>query len=281
MRKILLPVAWLLLCLQAVVPEPQLQERWSTSLVFKVPESVLYDSEAQRVYVSNIDGGPSQKNGKGFLSLLDAKGEILELEWVTGLNAPKGMGVHRGVLYVTDIDEIVAIDTESGKISGRHPIRGAGFLNDIAVDPEGTVYISDSSRNRIFAFEDGKARTALSGGRHLNSPNGLFWEDGTLLIGVQNKILKWNPETEDLAVFIETSGGIDGLQPTGAGDYLISDWRGIIRLVSSQSSTILMDVTSQGINTADFCYIADENLLIVPTFGHNQLWSFELIRGND
>jgi hypothetical protein len=39
-----------------------------------------------------------------------------------------------------------------------------------------------------------------------------------------------------------------------------------------------MDVTSQKANTADFCYIPEKNLLVVPTFGGNQLWSFELVR---
>lgn len=90
--------------------------------------------------------------------------------------------------------------------------------------------------------------------------------------------MPWIPRGRSV-VFVETAGGIDGLQPTGAGDYLISDWRGIVRLVSPPSEgQVLMDVTSQKANTADFCYIRAKNLLIVPTFNRNQLWSFELVR---
>jgi len=39
-----------------------------------------------------------------------------------------------------------------------------------------------------------------------------------------------------------------------------------------------MDVRPKKANTADFCYIPEKNLLVIPTFSSNQLWSFELVR---
>ena len=268
-----------LLCLPLLGAEATLRERWSTALVFKVPESVFFDPEAGCFYVSNINGGPAQKNGVGFISKVDLNGQILDLEWVTGLNAPKGMGVYGEKLYVTDIDRIAVIDKKHGTILTFHSVPEAKFLNDIAVDPKGTVYISDSSANTIYALEGGKITTVLSGGRYLKGPNGLFWEGDALLIGVRSRILRWKPDKEELTVLVKTAGGIDGLQPTGTGDYLISDWSGILRLVSpTEEEQVLMDVTSQKANTADFCYIPEKNLLVVPTFGGNQLWSFELVR---
>jgi DNA-binding beta-propeller fold protein YncE len=268
-----------LLCLQILGAEAKLVEGWSTAQVFKVPESVFFDAEAECFYVSNINGGPAQKNGAGFLSKVDLSGQVVDLEWITGLDAPKGMGVHGEKLYVTDIDRIVVIDKNHGTVLAVHSVPGAKFLNDIAVDPEGTVYISDSRADTIYALEGGTITEVLSGGRVLKGPNGLWWEGDALLIGVRSRILRWEPEKEELAVLVKTSGGIDGLQPTGAGDYLISDWSGIVRLVSPrQEEQVLLDVTSQKVNTADFCYIPYNNLLVVPTFGGNQLWSFELVR---
>jgi DNA-binding beta-propeller fold protein YncE len=268
-----------LLCLQILGAEATLRERWSTAPVFKVPESVFFDPEAGCFYVSNINGGPAQKNGVGFISKVDLNGQILDLEWVAGLNAPKGMGVYGEKLYVTDIDRIIVIDKDRGTVLTVHSVPGAKFLNDIAVDPQGTVYISDSSADTIYALEDGKFATVLSGGRYLKGPNGLFWEGDELLIGVQSRILRWKPDKEELTVLVKTAGGIDGLQPTGAGDYLISDWSGIVRLVSpAEEEQVLLDISSQKANTADFCYIPEKNLLVVPTFGGNQLWSFELVR---
>jgi hypothetical protein len=265
--------------LQILGAEAKLVERWSTEAVFKVPESVFFDPEARCLYVSNINGRPAQKNGQGFLSKVDLTGRILELKWVAGLDAPKGMGIHGNKLYVTDIDRIVAIDKDRGEVLVAHPVSGAKFLNDIAVDSKGTVYVSDSRGDTIYALADGKTATALSGDRRLNGPNGLFWDGDALLIGVRGRILRWEPESEELTVLVESSGGIDGLQPAGSGDYLISDWRGVIRLVSApEESQVLLDVSSRKANTADFCYIRERNLLIVPTFGADRLWSFELAR---
>lgn len=220
-----------------------------------------------------------QGPGVGFISKVDLNGQILDLEWVAGLNAPKGMGVCGEKLYVTDIDRVVVIDKKHGTVLTVHSVPEEKFLNDIAVDPKGTVYISDSSADTIYALEGGKITTVLSGGRYLKGPNGLFWEGDALLIGVRSRILRWKPDKEELTVLVKTAGGIDGLQPTGTGDYLISDWSGIVRLVSpAEEEQVLMDVTSQKANTADFCYIPEKNLLVVPTFGGNQLRSFELVR---
>ncbi len=279
MKRVALLGILLLLSIPLLGAEATLRERWSTAQVFKVPESVFFDVEAGCLYVSNINGGPAQKNGMGFLSKVDLSGQILDLEWITGLNAPKGMGLFADKLYVTDIDRIVEIDKDRGTVLDVYPVPGAKFLNDIAVSPGGTVYISDSSADTIYALEGGKITTVLSGGRYLKSPNGLLWEGNSLLIGVQSRILRWEPEEEELTVLVKTTGGIDGLQPTGDGDYLISDWSGIVRLVSpAEKEQILMDVRAKKVNTADFCYIPEKNLLIVPTFGGNQLWSFELVR---
>src|SRR3712207_6954360 len=54
--------------------------------------------------------------------------------WVTGPNAPKGMRAHKGVLWVSDIDQIISIDIATGKITRRLKVSGARFLNDVAID---------------------------------------------------------------------------------------------------------------------------------------------------
>src|SRR5215213_6618035 len=39
---------------------------------FKTPESVRYDADLDTYFVSNINGNPSQKDGNGFISRIDA-----------------------------------------------------------------------------------------------------------------------------------------------------------------------------------------------------------------
>lgn len=56
----------------------------------ETPESVLFDEARAVFYVSNVSGQPRVKDGNGFISKLSSEGEILERNWVTGLDGPAG-----------------------------------------------------------------------------------------------------------------------------------------------------------------------------------------------
>src|SRR5690606_4618185 len=102
--------------------EPSLKQLWETPAELTTCESVLYDESSGTIYVANIEGEAAEKDGKGSISIISKEGEIQEREWVNGLNAPKGMGIMDGKLYVTDIDEVVEIEIESKKITNRYPV---------------------------------------------------------------------------------------------------------------------------------------------------------------
>ena len=70
-------------------------------------------------------------------------GQVQKLEWVTGFNAPKGMGIYENSLYVSDIDVLVEINTETGEVVSRHPFPNSKLLNDVTVDNSGKVNVSD------------------------------------------------------------------------------------------------------------------------------------------
>ena len=80
------------------------------------PDSAVYNARSRILYVSNINGGPMDKDGNGFISKLSLNGKVIETHWVTGLNGPKGMVLHGGRLYVADIDRLVAIRVKTGRI---------------------------------------------------------------------------------------------------------------------------------------------------------------------
>jgi hypothetical protein len=44
----------------------------TTSSGLRTPKSALFDVKSNKIYVSNINGNPSEKDGKGFISLLEA-----------------------------------------------------------------------------------------------------------------------------------------------------------------------------------------------------------------
>src|SRR6476661_10425564 len=121
----------------------KLEKLWETGQVVLVPESVLPYDGGKKLYVSLIDGGGWDADGKGGVAKLNSDGSGLNQTWVTGLNAPKGMGLIGKRLYVADIKEVVVINTRDGKVEKKIPIEGATGLNDITVDGKGAVYVSD------------------------------------------------------------------------------------------------------------------------------------------
>ena len=91
------------------------QKLWATDTILKVPESVLVDDKENCIWVSNIDGSSTTKDGKGSISKLSKTGTPINLEWITGLNAPKGMAKYKQELYVADLTELVVIDMKKAK----------------------------------------------------------------------------------------------------------------------------------------------------------------------
>jgi hypothetical protein len=254
----------------------RLLKKWETPQELKVPESVFYDAARQVIYVSNVTGSPTDKDGTGFISILTPDGKIEVLQWVTGLNAPKGMGIVDGFLYVSDISQVVKIDIANGKVIETIEIQGARFLNDIATDNLGNIYISDSDGDAIYIIRKGKCELLLKSDE-LAGVNGLFFADGSLLAGVQDRVVKINLSTKEATDYILKTGGIDGLVPDGNGNFLISDWLGNIHLISQGKVKIkLLDTTPINANAADIEYIVSKNLLLVPTFSDNRVVAYEL-----
>jgi hypothetical protein len=253
---------------------PKLKGIWETPSDLKIPESVLYTDDG--IFVSNIDGSPTEANGQGFISLLDHDGKIKELKWVIGLNAPKGMGVWNNKLFVADIHELVEIDISEKTILHRYTAENSLFLNDIAIDFKGRVYISDMKKNVIYRFTDGKLEEWLKSDLLL-SPNGLFSDQGNMMIGTKNNILKVNIKDKSVQIYIDNTGSIDGLEAIGDGRYIFSDWIGHIHIAGPDTKKVLLlDTTPDKINAADIQFIPSKKLVLVPTFLDNRLRAYQL-----
>ena len=253
----------------------KLIKKWETMKELLTPESVCYDPVSQILYVANINGKPTDKDGNGFISTLTLDGKINELRWVPGLNAPKGMGIFNGLLYVTDIDRVAVIDIKNKTILKFFEFPEAKFLNDIAVDQKGSVYISDMMSARIYRIHDDKSETWLDDAA-ITNPNGLYVENNKLMIGCKKIVLAGLADKE-LLTWLEDTGGIDGLEAAGDGRYLFSDWSGNVYMVDTDKKIEkILDTTPAGINAADIEFIPEKRLLLVPTFGDNRIMAYEL-----
>ncbi len=252
-----------------------LTPKWTTEATLRVPESVLLDSKNGVLYVSSIDGTPDNKDGNGFISQIALDGQIKNLKWATGLDAPKGMGIFDNNLYVADISRLVTIDLATGKITNSLEIEGATFLNDVTVDKAGTVYVSDSNTGKIHAVKGGKAEVYFEGAE-TKGVNGLLALGNELYVvnfssGVNYKL---SPEKK-ITKFSTTAEGADGVVPVGKDEYLVSSWHGVISYVNSKGeSKILLDTRGQKVSAADIEFDPKTKTLFVPTFNSNTVMAY-------
>jgi sugar lactone lactonase YvrE len=255
---------------------------WESEPVFKVPESVILDNSSNLLYVANINGKPTNKDGNGFISKVGIDGEIKSLEFATGLDAPKGMAIQNNTMYVSDIDKLRVIDLSDGKITKSYHIKEAKFLNDVVIDSNGVVYVSDfSPKNKaIYKIANGKVTKWLNEINLLGQrPNGLWIENENLVIGTkEGSIFKADYKTKKVKVYKEHIGvnGIDGILPYDDHNYITSDWAGRVFISDQKTSIKILDGSKEKVNAADIWYDQKSNRLYVPTFFNNRVLSYEL-----
>ena len=151
------------------------------------PESVRYNSASDLYLVANINGAPLDKDNNGYFSQISPDGKTVNARFIAGgangvtLNVPKGTAIVGDTLYMSDIDTVRSFDRKTGAVKSNIVIAGATFLNDLAA-PDGSVYVSDSGLDAIFASNGADAvyKTSPAGavtrivsGVTLNRPNGL------------------------------------------------------------------------------------------------------------
>lgn len=251
----------------------RLEKLWETEAIVKIPESVLVYDGGKRLYVSLIDGGGWDADGKGGVARLNADGSNLDQTWVTGLNAPKGMALIGKRLFVADISEVVVIDTKTGKIEKRIRIEGASGLNDITADPKGVIYVSDSKTAGIWRIENDTPTLFLE---NVKGVNGLKSVGGKLLIGAGKLFQQCDPQKK-LSNIAELPQGIDGIEPLANGDFIVTAWSGFVYYVDRDGKVEqLLDTTKEKKNSADIGFDTRRNFLYIPTFNGKTVASYRL-----
>jgi DNA-binding beta-propeller fold protein YncE len=272
-----LQIGLLLICISGLgaLNAQKLEKVWETTAELKTPESVLFDEENEIIYVANINGDPTAKDGNGFISILNADGSEKNLEWVKGLDAPKGMALSNGKLYVSDIDRLVEIDVRTGKIVSRYHAANAVFLNDVAACSNGMILVSDTRTARIYALVNGSLSVWVEG-EPLEAPNGLFTEMGKLYIGDKN-IYEADIKTKEIKQIIADAGGVDGLEKNNEGEFVFSNWPGRVFVHRNGKNVKILDTTAEEINTADLDFALKLNLVLVPTFFDNKVVAYRIV----
>lgn len=251
----------------------QLIKQWETDSVIAIPESVLPDLQKNILYVSLINGGGWDADGVGGVAKLSPEGKIIDTNFITGLDAPKGLGKFGNRLYAADINEVIVINLDQGKVEKKIPVPGAEMLNDITVSDKGVVYVSDSKTSKIWRIENDLPSLFLD---NINGANGLkAMGDG--LIFAEGKLLKKANANKEISQIAEVTEGIDGIEPVGIGDFLATSWVGYIYYVYADGHfETLLETHEQHINAADIGYNAEKRMLYVPTFMSKKVVAYKL-----
>jgi hypothetical protein len=253
----------------------QLEQLWQASDL-PTPESVLYvaDKKSPFLFVALIDGQGDQADGKGGIAKLTTDGKLIDKDWITGLNAPKGMAIDGNYLYVADITELVIIDIKKQQVTQKIPVENAVFLNDVTVSSAGVVYVSDTRTNKVHRFHKGKMDTYLE---NVSSANGLKALGSSLLVGAGPELLMIDADKNRQVIAKGFEAGIDGIEMTKPGEFLVSCWVGLVYYVHSDGRLErLIDSREAKINTADIGYDQASQQLYVPNFFKNTVTAYQL-----
>lgn len=140
-------------------------------------ESVVTDNSF--IYVADIgkELNPAAKDGDGQIIKLDHKGQILDAAFAKEkLDAPKGLVINKGVLFLNDIDRLVAIDLKTGtKLYEIDFSKDTSFLNDIAVWDNNTLFVSATDKSKLYKVNlIDKSYSEIKTDKTIAGINGLF-----------------------------------------------------------------------------------------------------------
>ncbi len=254
----------------------------------RAPESAYLDEGSGYLFVSQINGTPTDRDGNGRISKLGLDGSVVSADWFTGLNAPKGLRSFGGTLWVADLDEVIGIDIASAKENARVKVDGARFLNDVAIGADGTVYVSDTMASAIYAIKDGKS-TVFAQGEQFEYPNGLFVEGERLIVGgwgkpeadfttkVPGRLYSLDLKTKQKTLITKQPlGNIDGVEQEARGGYLVTDYmKGTLIQVSPTGESRVVRTFKPGLADHTFLY-AQGDILIAPHMNENTVAAYDI-----
>ena len=245
-----------------------------------VPESAVRGPDG-RYYVSLI--GEFGVPGDGRIVAVDPSTWAVETV-ATGLDDPKGMAFVGDTLYVADVTRIVAVapDGSSRAVAGadRFPATPR-FLNDLAADAEGTLYVSDSGAldqadGAVYRVaRDGQVSVlGTAADAPIASPNGVWPEsDGALwVVDLLTGALVRRAPDGAWARVAEGFGGGDGIVRGPDGALYVSDVRnGRIFRVRTDAEPAAVEAVAEVPRAADIGADLERRRLLVPQLDRNTM----------
>lgn len=258
---------------------------WTVTDCAGAPSHVLYDPESELLYVSQISGEGDAKDGDGVISQLTLDGRVTQCSWFAGLHAPKGLALQDRTIWVTDIDELVAIRIDGARLLSRWPLRDAKFLVGAAAGSDGAIYACDLLGSALFRLRDGRCETFASGPQW-QSPTAVCAESDRLRLATWGLTSDYTTETPGSCLSVDLksralsaldggpTGNLYGLAVDGSGGLFTSDFSsGRVMHVSDAGAT---EVLQRPAGVAGLAYVPEAELLVVAELTENRITAFRI-----
>ncbi len=261
---------------------------------FDRPESVWYDSTTDAYFVSSTGSGNGD-DSHGFISRLKGDGSIDSLRFIADgrndvtLHTPRGLAILGDTIWVADGKSLRGFDKNTGASVGDVDFGqlDAELLNDVAIGPEGSVFITDTRANdgdgSIFRVPllsiEGRKRNpqVASTSVTLQGPNGITWDRvrGHYVVAsfLGNDIYSWMPKSNPNTI-ATGPGRFDGIAVLGDGRILVTSWNDSSLMVVRGDS--LHTVISGLPQPADFGIDNKRQRVAIPLSATNEVVIFSI-----
>ncbi|RMB56941.1 hypothetical protein EAX61_12825 [Dokdonia sinensis] len=242
-------------------------------------ESAVYHPETELIYTSYMGG---REAGDGGIATVSLDGQMVNKNFISGLDDPKGILIQGDKLYVGDNTVFIEADLKTGEILKRHTLPSIGMLNDATIAPDGKIYVTDTRTSEIYELDTEGNFSLWLKDAGLDNPNGILIHDNTMYIASWGgseeggAVSKIDMKTKEITPLTEKIGNLDGVRPYDDNHLIISDWRsGKIHTLNLDDGST-KEILEVGQSVGDIAYIADKKLLLLPMNRQKKLLIYKL-----
>jgi sugar lactone lactonase YvrE len=186
------------------------------------------------------------------------------------------MAIKGDTLFVADIDVVRLFDRTTGSPLGERAVPRATFLNDVAVAPDGTVYVSDtglrpdfsrSNSDAIHRFLPNGKAVPVARGAALGQPNGITADSaGLVVVTWSGAVYRITGSGRRLELPSPGRAQLDGVERLADGTLIVSTWQdsSIIRL--APGDTAWTRLVGGVVSPADIGWDTRRSRLLIPVF---------------
>lgn len=257
------------LILLALVPEKPIPVgadiAWITEGGFCEPETVLPLPD-DTLLVSNVCG--FGEPGKGFLTLLDSEGRVVDWRIVETLDSPLGIAMSGDRLYVVDNNRVRIL-----RWPGFEQLKvielSTKVANDIAVTAAGTIYVTDSAKHQVLRRTPDGDTKVVAGEFVFTNANGIQLFGNGLYVGGERL---WRVDLHSQAVTTigpEWLRDIDGIEFEADGTLQVTPVGG--PLIRYRGDDDIEIYASEHVSSANHGYAPGLRLALIPTGYDNKV----------